>query len=149
MEAESFFITNLDKGRVGVGAVNHCAHGNDNETLLTVLDWRPFDYYTEIATMPPSMGGIKFTSTYELVPTTTGTTLTFRVGQPKKASDRQILGQIGPFLEQAFAASIKSLADVTGEEAEQQAGDRIEPDLPQPKNADGFLEVIQPIQYVG
>jgi len=34
------------KGRTGSGAVNHCNHGIAGETLETILDWRPFDYYT-------------------------------------------------------------------------------------------------------
>lgn len=32
-------------GRLGTGASNHCAHGK-NVVLETVLDWRPFEYYT-------------------------------------------------------------------------------------------------------
>ena len=32
-------------GRTGAGAVNHCNHGI-GDTLETVLDWRPFVYYT-------------------------------------------------------------------------------------------------------
>jgi hypothetical protein len=32
-------------GRMGAGARNHCAHGK-NVITETVLDWRPFDYYT-------------------------------------------------------------------------------------------------------
>jgi hypothetical protein len=32
-------------GRTGPGAVNHCDHGV-GDVLETVLDWRPFDYYT-------------------------------------------------------------------------------------------------------
>jgi hypothetical protein len=33
------------KGRTGKGAVNHCDHGI-GEMVETILDWRPFDYYT-------------------------------------------------------------------------------------------------------
>ena len=35
-------------GRTGPGASNHCAHGKDLKGSLveTILDWRPFDYYT-------------------------------------------------------------------------------------------------------
>ncbi|MFX0049590.1 MAG: DUF2652 domain-containing protein [Candidatus Hermodarchaeota archaeon] len=33
-------------GRTGVGAKNHCAHGKDAISVETILDWRPFDYYT-------------------------------------------------------------------------------------------------------
>lgn len=32
-------------GRTGVGASNHCAHGR-SLTVETVLDWRPFDYFS-------------------------------------------------------------------------------------------------------
>ena len=33
------------EGRTGPGAINHCNHGV-GDLLETVLDWRPFDYYT-------------------------------------------------------------------------------------------------------
>lgn len=33
-------------GRTGVGARNHCMHGQKEAMLETVLDWRPFDYLT-------------------------------------------------------------------------------------------------------
>ncbi|MEW6085147.1 MAG: DUF2652 domain-containing protein [Chloroflexota bacterium] len=33
------------KGRAGVGASNHCAHGKSNSTEV-ILDWRPFEYST-------------------------------------------------------------------------------------------------------
>ncbi len=32
-------------GRMGAGARNHCAHGN-NVVLETILDWRPFEYFS-------------------------------------------------------------------------------------------------------
>lgn len=35
----------LPSGRMGVGAVNHCAHGKDT-AVETILDWRPFEYMT-------------------------------------------------------------------------------------------------------
>ena len=33
-------------GRTGAGARNHCAHGKNGKTLETVLDWKPFEYFT-------------------------------------------------------------------------------------------------------
>jgi hypothetical protein len=33
-------------GRTGVGATTHCVHGKDVAMVETVLDWKPFDYYT-------------------------------------------------------------------------------------------------------
>lgn len=33
--------------RRGVGTRNHCVHGKNNERIQTILDWRPFEYFTE------------------------------------------------------------------------------------------------------
>jgi carbon monoxide dehydrogenase subunit G len=33
-------------GRTGVGSQNHCAHGKEAVSVETILDWKPFDYYT-------------------------------------------------------------------------------------------------------
>ena len=33
-------------GRLGVGAKNHCVHGKNTIMTETILDWRPFDYFT-------------------------------------------------------------------------------------------------------
>jgi len=33
-------------GRTGAGARNHCAHGKNETTTETILDWKPFEYYT-------------------------------------------------------------------------------------------------------
>jgi hypothetical protein len=33
-------------GRTGAGATTHCVHGKDIAMRETVLDWKPFDYYT-------------------------------------------------------------------------------------------------------
>jgi len=34
------------QGRTGTGARNHCAHGKDEVSVETILDWHPFDYYS-------------------------------------------------------------------------------------------------------
>jgi hypothetical protein len=51
-------------GRSGVGARNHCAHGKGSSTE-TVLDWRPFDYYTVRHDISQRLS---FTATGRLVP---------------------------------------------------------------------------------
>ena len=33
-------------GRTGVGTTNHCAHGKDEISVETILDWQPFEYFT-------------------------------------------------------------------------------------------------------
>jgi len=48
-EGEAIFTeTARPGGRNGPGASNHCAHGKNLKGSLveTILDWRPFDYYT-------------------------------------------------------------------------------------------------------
>lgn len=38
-------MSGLSRGRVTLGATQHCAHGKDS-TLHDIVDWRPFDYVT-------------------------------------------------------------------------------------------------------
>jgi len=52
-DKRNFYMTNVNwsaavrnGGRTGVGSKNHCSHGKDAVTVETVLDWKPFDYYT-------------------------------------------------------------------------------------------------------
>lgn len=51
-------------GRTGSGAVNHCYHGI-GDTLETILDWRPFDYYTSEYRVRPFNIRLQQTSTFE------------------------------------------------------------------------------------
>lgn len=60
-------------GRTAVGARNHCVHGKQLTMIETVLDWRPFDYFTvenESKAFPAN-----FYITYQLEPTRDGTRL--------------------------------------------------------------------------
>ncbi len=60
----------MPKGRTNVGAVNHCLHGNNVTMVETVLDWRPFDYFTVTQDVPQA---VMMTITFQLLPTATGT----------------------------------------------------------------------------
>jgi hypothetical protein len=62
------------KGRTNVGAVNHCLHGNNVTMVETVLDWRPFDYFTVTQDVPQA---VIMTITFQLLPTATGTRLIY------------------------------------------------------------------------
>lgn len=53
---------NVGAGRRGVGTVNHCVHG-EHASVEEILDWRPFDYYTDRTTMP-APGDPKVVFTY-------------------------------------------------------------------------------------
>jgi uncharacterized protein YndB with AHSA1/START domain len=135
-------------GRRGTGSVNHCMHGAE-AMIEQILDWRPFDYFSETATTPPSTGSVKFNATYEFEPTPSGTLLHFRLARPKKAAELQALAQMGPLMAEQFTNGLKVLQVEAEAEAERRSTDRVEPGLPAPKNADGFLEAIRPIDYVG
>jgi hypothetical protein len=40
-------VVSRNQGRTGVGAANHCSHGNrKGASTETILDWRPFEYAT-------------------------------------------------------------------------------------------------------
>jgi hypothetical protein len=52
-------------GRTGPGARNHCAHGKNEVSVETILDWKPFDYFT--AEVGPN-DQFCLTMTYRLLP---------------------------------------------------------------------------------
>lgn len=64
----------MPKGRTTVGAVNHCMHGKNVSMVETVLDWRPFDYFTVTQDVPQA---VIMTITFQLLPTATGTHLSY------------------------------------------------------------------------
>jgi hypothetical protein len=137
-------------GRRGVGTVNHCMHGKD-AVIEEILDWRPFDYFSDRSVMP---GGINFLSTTEFVPTPNGTTLRMNFAPPEDPAHREFFVQMGPVWEAGLKAGLEILKVDAKADAEHILRDRHEPELPRPKNADGFLEArlleeIKPIQYVG
>jgi uncharacterized protein YndB with AHSA1/START domain len=135
-------------GRRGAGTVNHCMHGSE-ALVERILDWRPFDYMTETSTMPPSAGGFKFTSTYELEPSATGTILHLRLAKPRKTAEQKTLEQFGPHMAQMFEASIGALKDQAKAESERQREGRLEADLPQTqKSSDEFLKGLEPIKIL-
>ncbi len=55
-QADSMVVGNKTSGRLGDGAVYYCAHG-DAKIPQTVLDWRPFEYYTYETALGPGLLG--------------------------------------------------------------------------------------------
>ncbi len=43
---DAITMTGLSRGRVAVGATQHCAHGGKDLSVHDIVDWRPFDYVT-------------------------------------------------------------------------------------------------------
>ena len=64
----------LPRGRTDAGAVNHCLHGSNVTMIETVLDWRPFDYFTVTQDVPQA---VLMKITFQLLPTATGTRLVY------------------------------------------------------------------------
>ncbi len=64
--------------RRGVGAASHCLHGSKVRIIQTILDWRPFDYFTYESRSPKS-GQPDSVSTVVLRPSADGTTVDLRV----------------------------------------------------------------------
>jgi uncharacterized protein YndB with AHSA1/START domain len=62
------------KGRTNAGAVNHCMHGKNLAMIETVLDWRPFEYFTVTQDV---LKAVFMTITFQLLPTVAGTHMTF------------------------------------------------------------------------
>jgi len=58
--------------RSGIGTRTHCTHGGKVESVHTILDWHPFDYFTEEIARP-SDGRPQVVNTVALEPTSSGT----------------------------------------------------------------------------
>ncbi len=132
-------------GRRGVGMLTHCMHGPD-VSIEEILDWRPFDYFTDRSTLPGI--DITFVSTFELEPTANGTRLEARIARPRSKKDRQVLEQVAPELEEAMNAAGQALVAEAAREAALRNEDRLEPDLPR-ATPGGPLAGARPIEIVG
>ncbi len=73
----------LASGRLASGAELHCHHGEGKQTLLTIVDWSPFDrMLTRFAIPLPPIGTAFGKCEYLLAPTERGTLLTQRMTKP-------------------------------------------------------------------
>jgi hypothetical protein len=68
----------LPNGRMGPGASNHCIHGKDVAMIQTILDWRPFDYFTQEVDVSGVFGKV-LQETIRLEPTPGGTKVVYRI----------------------------------------------------------------------
>jgi len=65
-------LSDLAETRRGVGTVTHCTHGEKLESVHTILDWQPFEYFTEEIARPKD-GQPQALNTVDLEPTEGGT----------------------------------------------------------------------------
>jgi hypothetical protein len=83
-EGQMVWLEGLRAGRTAVGSVSHCAHGKKETSRQTILDWRPFDYFTQ--SVADSKGNPMGTNTvrFETIPGGTRVTDILRFeGKPK------------------------------------------------------------------
>jgi uncharacterized protein YndB with AHSA1/START domain len=139
-------IAEAKGNRLGVGATNHCMHGDD-AIVEEILDWRPFDYYTDRSTMQTPAGPVTFLTTSELEPTADGTIVRMRFGPTANRSHRSRLEQMAPMLEAVVEEGGRILREQLDAETESRMADRgVEPDVPAPGPHAPFAGV-GPIAY--
>ena len=116
--------------RRGVGATIHCMHGAE-AVVEEILDWRPYDYWSNRSTINTPAGPMRMLATVELEPTASGTTIHFRYGAPKAAKERAILQELLPVYEGMFAASSTAMiSQLEAELADRRVDSLVEPELP-------------------
>lgn len=91
--AQRVEITDRKDGRIGVGSVYQCYHGN-RLTLQTILEWEPFTKVVTEDVMPKPMKGSGLVVTY-LEKTPSGTHLTRQWGELKGPRWSRALFRIG------------------------------------------------------
>ncbi len=135
-------------GRRGLGSANHCMHGKD-AVVEEILDWRPYDYVTDLTIIDTPSGPVKARHTIELEPGPAGTTIHMRFAAPKTRREQALMEHIGPEYGAALRANIPSLvAQLEAELAARDAGRGPEPELVRPR-PDGPLAGIQPLLIIG
>lgn len=104
-----------EHGRIGVGAVSHCDHGSV-EVAHSIVDWRPFRYYTTVDT--PMKRSFFFssdaTTTVEFSPTDDGqTNVSFRVRLHDRSwSSRMKLRLTAPLARRLFSKNVQLLLEL-------------------------------------
>jgi hypothetical protein len=107
--------TTATGNRRGVGATNHCMHG-ESSSMEELLDWRPYHYFTYRNTLPTPMGPVRFLATTELEATESGTTVHHRFAAPDTPEERLALEQMAPWIEEAMRQSTSRLAELLEQE---------------------------------
>lgn len=135
-------------GRRGPGSANHCMHGKD-AVVEEILDWRPYDYVTDLTIIDTPGGTVKLPHTIEFEPVPSGTVIHYRYAPPRSKKERALVTQIasgyGPALESAMPTLLELLdAEMTAREADR--GPEPELALPGPT---GPLAGLQPLVIIG
>jgi hypothetical protein len=135
-------------GRRGLGSANHCMHGKD-AVVEEILDWRPYDYVTDLTILDTPGGPVRARHTIELEPGPAGTTIHMRFAAPKTRREKAAMDVIGPAYGAALRSGIPTLvAQLDAVLAAREEGRGPEPELVGPR-PDGPLAGIQPLLIIG
>jgi Protein of unknown function (DUF2652)/Polyketide cyclase / dehydrase and lipid transport len=134
-------------GRRGLGSANHCRHGKD-AVIEEILDWRPYDYVTDLTILDTPGGPVKLPHTIEFEPVTAGTVIHMRFGAPRARRQVALAKEIGAAYGQALRSSLPTLVTQLDAELAVRRADRgPEPELATPR-PDGPLAGLQPLLMV-
>ncbi len=137
-------LTDSPDGRRTVGATNHCRHGDHGEVIEKILDWRPYDYLSDLGTHMTPSGPVQMLETIEFEPTTTGTIIHFRYAPPDTDEGRAVTKSLEPMYREVFAGRMAALANhLDSAVVEWQAAQQAEPALPEVRE-DGVLASLGP-----
>lgn len=137
--ADSMEVTNRLQGRTTNGTVFYCAHG-EARIPQTVVDWRPFDYYTYHSETP--YPEIKAMVSVRLVPEVEGTRVMVICGQPegprlKRLRAKRALKVLGPAGTQQ---GLEALRDRVVQDLERGEAVRVEPTRVSPEQVAAAVE---------
>lgn len=91
MQVEGNTVEGDTDGRVGPGSEYHCAHGNGEISVFTVLDTRPNEYITLMVPFGP---GSAIRYTHYLIPSGGGTRLVTHVAAPSSVETGDALPEL-------------------------------------------------------
>lgn len=135
-------------GRRGPGSSNHCMHGKD-AVVEEILDWRPYDYVTDLTILATPAGPVKSPHTIEFEPTPTGTIIHYRFAAPRAKKERALAAEIGAAYGPALQSAVPKLLELLDAELAAREADRgPEPELAAPR-PDGPVAGIQPLLIIG
>jgi len=120
MNAHGNEIRNEIEGRIGPGSEYHCAHGDNEILVFTVLDRRPLDYITFLI---PVGEGMAMRYTDYVVASGTGSRIVslaapvFSTATGDPVSD-EVLGELAGPVGDPYAQSLQTLAEMAARAAE-------------------------------
>ena len=135
-------------GRRGPGTANYCMHGKD-AVVEEILDWRPYDYVTDLTILDTPGGTVKLPHTIEFEPVPTGTNIHYRFAAPKSRKEQALAAKIGSGFGPALESAMPKLLELLEAEMAAREADRgPEPELTLPSPT-GPLAGLRPLLIIG